>query len=65
LEGLKESEAARRLELSEHTVHTHIKAIYRFFGVHSKAELQAQLMQTRSFDGQPTDPRAGMGSSLR
>jgi DNA-binding NarL/FixJ family response regulator len=44
--GLQEKAIARRLSLSSHTVHSHIKKIYRCFGVHSRAELLASLMET-------------------
>lgn len=37
--GLAEKLIARRLVLSPHTVHNHVKRIYRAFGVHSRPEL--------------------------
>jgi DNA-binding CsgD family transcriptional regulator len=41
LGGRSEKEAATRLRLSQHTVHNHIKEIYRRLGVNSRAELLA------------------------
>lgn len=37
-EGLEESEIGRRLYLSPHTVHNHIRNAYRRTGTHSRAE---------------------------
>jgi len=39
LQGLDEATIADRLNRSTHTVHTHLKAIFRQFEVHSRAEL--------------------------
>ncbi len=39
LHGHSERDVATRLHLSSHTVHTHVKQIYRALGVHSRAEL--------------------------
>jgi DNA-binding CsgD family transcriptional regulator len=39
LQGLDEAAIASRLNRSAHTVHTHLKAIFRQFDVHSRAEL--------------------------
>jgi pSer/pThr/pTyr-binding forkhead associated (FHA) protein len=39
LQGLDEAAIASRLNRSVHTVHTHLKAIFRQFDVHSRAEL--------------------------
>jgi len=39
LEGLSRKEVANRLSLSEHTVNDYAKDVYKFFGVHSHAEL--------------------------
>ncbi len=41
LEGLSEKETAARLELSDHTVHQYVKALYRRYRVHSRTELLA------------------------
>lgn len=42
--GTKEKNIARMLGLSPHTVHNHVRAIFRQFGVHSRAELLARLL---------------------
>ncbi|MFO1096542.1 MAG: FHA domain-containing protein [Planctomycetaceae bacterium] len=48
LDGAPEAEIAARLNVSAHTVHTHVKAIYVQFGVHSRAELLARrIRETR------------------
>lgn len=39
LHGLDEAAIAARLKRSVHTVHTHLKAIFRHFEVHSRPEL--------------------------
>jgi DNA-binding CsgD family transcriptional regulator len=44
LSGHGEKEIAARLALSRHTVHVHIKAIYREFGVTSRGELLARFL---------------------
>ena len=41
LEGHSEKEIAKLIYLSRHTVHNHIKEIYRKFEVHSRAQLLA------------------------
>jgi DNA-binding CsgD family transcriptional regulator len=41
-EGLSEKQVAERLRLSPHTVHEYTKALYRRFGVQSRAELLAR-----------------------
>jgi DNA-binding CsgD family transcriptional regulator len=46
LEGLGEKEAAMKLKLSVHTVHNHVKALFKMFEVHSHAELQARVLLT-------------------
>lgn len=43
LEGLPAKQIARRLDLSQHTVNDHFKAIYRKTGVTSREELLASL----------------------
>jgi S-DNA-T family DNA segregation ATPase FtsK/SpoIIIE len=45
LRGLDEAEIASMLGRSPHTVHTHLKAIFRHFQVHSRAELIVKLVQ--------------------
>jgi DNA-binding CsgD family transcriptional regulator len=42
-EGLADKEIAARLEISPHTVNHYTKAIYRQFGVQSRAALIAKL----------------------
>jgi pSer/pThr/pTyr-binding forkhead associated (FHA) protein len=44
LDGLAEKRIASRLGLSTHTVHNHVRAIYRAFQVHSRPELFARLL---------------------
>jgi DNA-binding NarL/FixJ family response regulator len=39
IEGQSEKEIARSLEISWHTVHIYVKAVYRHYQVHSRAEL--------------------------
>jgi DNA-binding CsgD family transcriptional regulator len=41
LQGLSEKKIAEQLYLSNHTVHSHLKHIYRVYNVHSRAELMA------------------------
>jgi DNA-binding CsgD family transcriptional regulator len=43
LSGQPEKTIALRLDLSPHTVHNHIRAIFRSFQVHSRAELLARV----------------------
>jgi DNA-binding NarL/FixJ family response regulator len=42
LEGDNEKQVARKLSLSRHTVHVYVKALYRRYGVSSRAELLAK-----------------------
>jgi DNA-binding CsgD family transcriptional regulator len=44
LEGDSEKSVAARLALSAHTVHGHVKTLYRTFGVSSRAELLARCL---------------------
>lgn len=44
LRGLSERETAWDLGVSTQTVHSHVKAIFRHYDVHSKAELFARLI---------------------
>jgi DNA-binding CsgD family transcriptional regulator len=44
LTGCPEKSIARRLDLSYHTVHNHVRAIFRRLGVHSRAELLAAFL---------------------
>lgn len=41
LEGLCEKEVAARLHISRHTVHDHVKTLYRLLGVRSRPEFFA------------------------
>jgi len=45
LDGNSEKQVARKLELSQHTVHVYVKALYRRFGVSSRAELLARHLK--------------------
>jgi DNA-binding CsgD family transcriptional regulator len=47
LSGHSEKGAAQRLGLSVHTVHVYVKALYRAFGVRSRAELLALHLRYR------------------
>jgi DNA-binding CsgD family transcriptional regulator len=42
--GLAEKQIASQLGISNHTVHNHVKAIYRAYAVHSRSELLALLL---------------------
>jgi DNA-binding CsgD family transcriptional regulator len=42
LRGDSESEAARALALSTHTIHVHVKRLHRYFGTSSRGELLAR-----------------------
>jgi DNA-binding CsgD family transcriptional regulator len=44
LQGFSEKLVAARLKISQTTVHNHIQAIYRTFGVHSRPELFAGIL---------------------
>lgn len=47
LKGQSEKEVAKALRLSVHTVHVHVKAIYKQFGVSSRAELMAACLTSK------------------
>jgi len=47
LDKYSEREIAQLRGLSPHTIHDHIKQIYRIFNVHSRAELQAKLLRKK------------------
>ena len=53
--GLAEKSIARQLGLSPHTVHNHVRAIFRIIGVHSRPELFAMLLP------RPDRPSRGRG----
>jgi DNA-binding NarL/FixJ family response regulator len=59
LEGLAEKEIAHRLRRTSNTVHTHVKAIYRVFGVSSRPELLASHIRRH------TTAKAKLGRSKR
>ena len=44
LEGLAEKQISIRLAVSRHTVHNHVRAIYRKLMVHSRSELLAKFL---------------------
>jgi len=45
VEGLSERQTSEKLNLSQHTVHNHIREIYSILNVHSRAELLAMLLK--------------------
>ncbi len=45
--GDSEKEVAAALEVSTHTVHDHVKALHRAYGVRSRGELMARVMDDR------------------
>jgi DNA-binding CsgD family transcriptional regulator len=48
LEGFSDKEIARQLHRSDRTVHNHVQAIYRTLNVHSRPELLARFLKTRT-----------------
>lgn len=48
LTGMQEKTIANQLKLSIHTVHNHVKAIFRRLEVHSRAELLAKFVRKPS-----------------
>jgi DNA-binding CsgD family transcriptional regulator len=46
LAGDSEKQVARKLGLSQHTVHGYVKALYRRYGVSTRAELLAKHLKT-------------------
>lgn len=46
--GDSEKQVASRLDLSVHTIHDYVKALYRRFGVNSRAELLSRCLSSRS-----------------
>jgi DNA-binding CsgD family transcriptional regulator len=52
LEGDSEKQVAARLGLSRHTVHDHVKALYRRLGVTSRPELMARCLRRRPSGGE-------------
>ena len=51
--GFGEKQISTRLELSRHTVHNHVRAIYHHYFVHSRAELLARFLQPQRDQGLP------------
>jgi DNA-binding NarL/FixJ family response regulator len=50
LSGAAEKQMARTCELSVHTIHSYVKALYRRFGVASRAELMALWIDQTEVD---------------
>ncbi|HEV3144194.1 MAG TPA: FHA domain-containing protein [Gemmataceae bacterium] len=50
ISGISDKQIALQLEVSPHTIHTHIRAIYKILEVHSRCELLACLLP-------PSEPR--------
>jgi len=50
LEGLPEKQIARRLKISQHTVHNHVRKIYVGARVGSRPELLAQFVSRKAFN---------------
>lgn len=48
LDGLSEKQVAARLDISPHTVHNHVREIYRTLGVTSRGELLAMFVDRPS-----------------
>jgi len=69
-QGMSESEIARMLNRSVHTIHDHTKAIYRDWGIHSRLELR-DLWLGREPEGfieprpRTTDPAPAEGAGDR
>jgi DNA-binding NarL/FixJ family response regulator len=45
LKGSSEKQVANQMKLSQHTVHGYVKALYRMYGVSSRAELLARHLK--------------------
>jgi len=43
--GRTEAQIAKRMRVSYHTIHSHVMAVYRHFGVRSRAQLMAQWLK--------------------
>ena len=57
LTGKSEKEVAETLFLSPHTVHSHVRMIYEYYGVNSRPTLMAHFIQPALSDA-PADGRA-------
>jgi hypothetical protein len=55
--GCSEKEIAHAMRRSPHTVHSHVKTIYRHFGVSSRSELLALWVGAVSEDGRARAPQ--------
>jgi DNA-binding NarL/FixJ family response regulator len=62
LQGQSEKEVAASLQLSRGTIHQYITALYRHFGVRSRAQLLATVLQR--LDQLPDKPAPGMPSGI-
>ena len=51
--GLVEREIAERLQVSEHTVHEHVRHIYERLDCHTRAELVRIVIRTGACDSSP------------
>lgn len=61
LSGNPEKCIARTLKLSQHTIHNHVRAILRIFGVHSRLELLADIFHVNG----SAQRAAGLGPAVR
>jgi DNA-binding CsgD family transcriptional regulator len=59
LDGASEKEVARRLDVSRHTVHGHVKMLHQRFGASSRGELLARARELHS-PAQLVEPGAGV-----
>jgi DNA-binding CsgD family transcriptional regulator len=57
LYGHAEKEMARRLQISRHTVHCHVRRIYQVLDVRSRAELLAQFVRRPNGSQEKPPPR--------
>lgn len=64
LEGKREKEVASELALSPSTVHEYVRALYRRFGVSSRAELSAHFLDHARLAGPPARLRLAAGNGL-
>jgi DNA-binding CsgD family transcriptional regulator len=55
VQGASEKEAAASLRLSYHTIHAHVKQIYRELGVRSRGELIAHCLSSPSMTSAAAD----------
>lgn len=59
LDGMSEKEVARAMCVSRHTVHAHVKYVYRHFAVSTRAELLSRILRGGATDSGGL-PRANM-----